>query len=179
MYQQSVDLDYREHDAFNNWGLTLSRIAKTTNPDEADKLLSEAIEKYKVAIKIKPDSCDALYNWADALLMRAQYMSDDEAVQLYAEAFTLFEKTWDIQPSNKENMESWRTMLMRCMSRLDPGGRYERNYIMAKIYAMVGDFDECEKKGVLPTYLDASSDKYFTRVCEESWFKNLRWRDIT
>jgi len=185
LYENSVKLSDQQYDAFNNWGITLCRIAKSANLNEADKLLSEAIEKYKLAIKIKPDFCDALYNWADALVKRAEYMSDDEAVQMYIQAFELFEKRWDIQPSNKKSMEAWRDMFMGCISRLDPDGRYERNYVMAKIYAKVSDFDECkyrllqcEKKGALPTYLDASSDKDFTRICEETWFKNLRWQDI-
>jgi hypothetical protein len=53
-------------------GDQLAEQAKTKDGDEADRLFTEAGEKYRQALSIKPDKHEALYNWGNALLEQAK-----------------------------------------------------------------------------------------------------------
>ncbi len=50
------------HEALYNWGTNLSDQAQTKSGAEADRLFTEAGEKYQQALAIKPDLHEALNN---------------------------------------------------------------------------------------------------------------------
>ena len=56
------------------------------------RLYNEVFEKYRQAIRIKPDYPDAYYNWGTVLTRLAQKKSGIEAEKLYAEAIDKYQQ---------------------------------------------------------------------------------------
>jgi len=63
-------------------------------------LYAKAVEKYKAAIKIKPNDHLVLYNWGNTLFEQAKMKSGSERGQLLAEAVDKFEAALDIKPDD-------------------------------------------------------------------------------
>jgi tetratricopeptide (TPR) repeat protein len=57
----------KNNEAYFNLGKALGNLAKTKTGEEAEKLYSQAIEKYSTAIEIKPNDGDAYFNWENYL----------------------------------------------------------------------------------------------------------------
>ena len=62
-------------------------LAKTKSGNEAEKLYTEAFEKYKLTTTYKKDFHQAYDNWGLALVELAKTKSDNAAEKLYKEAF--------------------------------------------------------------------------------------------
>ena len=77
---------------YSDWGVALGNLAKTKEGKEAEDLYKEAFDKYKQAIKIKPDNHEALYNWGTALGNLAKTKEGKEAEDLYKKAFDKFQQ---------------------------------------------------------------------------------------
>ena len=67
-------------------------MAKTKSGSEAERLYSEAFEKYQCATEYKPDFHGAYYNWGVALSDLAKIKSGSEAEKLYNEAFEKYQQ---------------------------------------------------------------------------------------
>jgi len=92
------------------WGWVLKGLdamdraeADGVSPEEADKLLLEAIACDMKAVNARPAMADAYFNWGYALGARSKLKSGDEAKQLfeearakYAKARTLNSKDWEV-----------------------------------------------------------------------------------
>ncbi|MFP3838545.1 TPR end-of-group domain-containing protein, partial [Prevotella intermedia] len=50
-YHQATQLKPDDHEAYDNWGITLTELAQLKSGSEAEKLYNEAFEKYQQAIK--------------------------------------------------------------------------------------------------------------------------------
>ncbi|HHG84516.1 MAG TPA: hypothetical protein ENJ82_07195 [Bacteroidetes bacterium] len=50
-YEKAIEIKPDVHEAFNNWGISLGRLAGTKEGKAAEALYKEAIEKYKKAIE--------------------------------------------------------------------------------------------------------------------------------
>ncbi|MBI2862687.1 MAG: SIR2 family protein, partial [Chloroflexi bacterium] len=57
--------------------------AETKSGEEADRLFTQAYDKYQQALQIKPDFHEALNNWGTALSDQAKAKSGEEADQLF------------------------------------------------------------------------------------------------
>lgn len=96
----------------------LSEKAKASSPEEADRLLSQAIEKYQAALSIKPNMVQALNNWGNALadLARLKIGEEAKADLLFAEAERKYEAALALKPDMAEALFNWGSAL------LDQGG---------------------------------------------------------
>ena len=92
---------------FYNWGTDLGNLAKTKSGEEADELYTQAFEKFKKAIEIKPDKHEALNNWGNYLGNLAKTKSGEEADELYTQAFEKFKKAIEIKPDLHEALNNW------------------------------------------------------------------------
>lgn len=67
----------------------------------------EAIEEYKAATELKPDSSDAYHNWGVALVELAKTKSGNEAEELYKEAFEKYKLATKYKMDFHEAYYSW------------------------------------------------------------------------
>jgi tetratricopeptide (TPR) repeat protein len=86
-FQAVVEIKPDKHEAYNNWGIALSYLARLKG-DES--LYEQAIQKFQKAIEINPQSDNAYFNLACAyaLMKRAS-----EACQALDKAFSINPKT--------------------------------------------------------------------------------------
>ena len=66
-YQKATEIKPDDHQAYDNWGVTLIELAKIKEGKESESLHNQAFEKYQKATEIKPDDHHAFYNWGTAL----------------------------------------------------------------------------------------------------------------
>ena len=96
---------------YSDWGVALGNLAKTKEGKEAEDLYKEAFDKYKQAIKIKPDNHEAYNNWGTYLGNLAKTKEGKEAEDLYKEAFDKYKQAIKIKPDNHEALYNWGTAL--------------------------------------------------------------------
>ena len=84
-YEVATVLNSKSSAAYNNWGVVLSDLAHSKSGIEAEALYNEVFEKYRQAIRIKPDYHEIYYNWGVALYNLAQTKSGVAAEKLYDE----------------------------------------------------------------------------------------------
>lgn len=97
-------------------GNTLSEKARTQPPEDAERLLLEAEEKYKSALTIKPQMAEALNNWGNALADRARITKGADADALFREAAEKYKAALAARPDMAEALFNWGNTL------LDHGG---------------------------------------------------------
>jgi hypothetical protein len=98
-------------------GNAISDKAKTKTGDEADRLLSEASERYQAALAINPNMHQALNNWGNTIADRARLKKGtalDDA--LFAEAAQKYQAALMIKQDMAEALFNWGNAL------LDQGG---------------------------------------------------------
>jgi cytochrome c-type biogenesis protein CcmH/NrfG len=93
--------------ALNNWGIALSRQAKTKAGEEADRLFEEAGRKYAEALRLKPDYPEALSNWGAALYGQAKTKAGEDADRLFEEAGRKYAEALRLKPDYHEALSNW------------------------------------------------------------------------
>ncbi len=88
-------------------GNVLYKQAETKTGEEADNLFALAGEKYRQAIKIKPDNHEALNNWGAAFSEQAKTKTGDEADSLFALAGEKYRQVLEIKPDKPEALYNW------------------------------------------------------------------------
>jgi len=106
-YSRAVGLKPDLHEAWNNWGIALSGLAKTKQGADADRLFEEAGTKYAQAVKIKPDLHEAWSNWGGALSDWAKTKQGAEADRLFEEAGAKCEQAVRIKPDKYGAWNNW------------------------------------------------------------------------
>ena len=110
-YEAATELNPKDFDAYNNWGVALSDLAESKSGIEAEALYNESIEKYRQAIQIKPDVHEVYYNWGNILSDLAQSKSGIEAEALYNESFEKYRQAIRIKPDVHEAYNNWGNVL--------------------------------------------------------------------
>lgn len=93
--------------ALNNWGLALSREAKTKAGEEADQFFEESARKYAEALSHKPDFYEALSNWGIALSNQAKRKTGEEAERLFEESGRKYADALRLKPDFHEALYNW------------------------------------------------------------------------
>jgi tetratricopeptide (TPR) repeat protein len=106
---ESSSADAKQYYAYflNNCGIDLGNWGGTRKGAEADKIYSEAFEKFKRAWEIKPDDHDVLNNWGIYLDKWAATKGGAKADAIYKEAFEKFKLALDIKPDFHEAWYNW------------------------------------------------------------------------
>ena len=126
-YEVATVLNPRNYEAYNNWGIALSDLAKTKSGIEAEKLYDEAIEKHQKAREYKPDSYAIYNNWGIALSDLAGTKSRIEAEKLYDEAIEKYQKAIEYKPDYHEAYNNWGVALMK-LAETKSGSEAEKVY---------------------------------------------------
>lgn len=126
-YEVATVLNPRNYEAYNNWGIALSDLAKTKSGIEAEKLYDEAIEKHQKAREYKPDSYAIYNNWGIALSDLAGTKSGSEAEKLYDEAIEKYQKAIEYKPDYHEAYNNWGVALMK-LAETKSGSEAEKVY---------------------------------------------------
>ena len=92
---------------FNNWGATIYNLAKAKNNDE--NLYNQAIEKYKIALVLNPESHSIFNNWGTALNNLAKAKNNDE--NLYNQAIEKYKIALVLNPESHSIFNNWGTAL--------------------------------------------------------------------
>jgi Tfp pilus assembly protein PilF len=112
------------------WGDALSGQARMKEGEEADRLFTEACEKYEQALAIKPDMHEALNNWGAALSARAELKEGEEADSLYAQAHEKYAQALVIKPDMHEALNNWGAALS-AQAKLKEGEEADSLYAQA------------------------------------------------
>ena len=112
-YEAATELNPKDSEAYNNWGLALCNLAQKKSGIEAEVLYNESFEKYRQAIRIKRDYHEAYYNWGVALSDLAQSKSGIEAEGLYNESFEKYRQAIRIKRDCHEAYNNWGNALSR------------------------------------------------------------------
>jgi len=99
--------------ALNNWGVTLSRHAETKIGVEKKTLLKKACNKYKQALRIKPDYAEALDNWGAALSDLAVTTRGRGREALLKKAISNHEGALTLKPGYYQALTNWGVTLSR------------------------------------------------------------------
>ena len=106
-YEVATELNPKDFDAYNNWGVALYNLAQTKSGSATEELYEEVVEKYKKATLYKPNNYDAYYNWGNALSRLAQSKSGIEAEVLYNESFEKYRQAIRIKPDYPDAYYNW------------------------------------------------------------------------
>ena len=87
-------------------------MAQQRSAIEAEKLYNEAIEKYREAIKYKPDYYEAFCNWGIALSDLAGTKSGLDAEKLYNEAIEKYREAVNYRPDHYGAYNNWGNALI-------------------------------------------------------------------
>ena len=93
--------------ALYNWGVALAEQARDKEGEEADRLRSQAFEKFEKALAIEPEQHNAFNNWGVALDDQARSKKGKAADKLWSRAYEKFERAHAIQPDNHEVLTNW------------------------------------------------------------------------
>ena len=126
-YKTASELKPEYSEAYNNWGLALSDLAKTKFGNESETLLKEACKKYDKAIQLKLDFYEAYYNWGNTLMDLAKIKTGSEAEKLYNEAFEKFKRATQDKPDFYEAYSNWGLALME-LAKIKFGSEAEELY---------------------------------------------------
>lgn len=105
-YEQVLS-DFQEFDESVAWGWVLKGLdamdrAEASPPEQADRLLLEAIECDRKAVETRPDMAGAYFNWGYALGARSKLKSGNEAKKLFDEARAMYAKARELDPNDYE-----------------------------------------------------------------------------
>ncbi len=93
--------------AYIGQGNEFFKQARTKSGEEADRLFSQAGEKFQQALAIKPDKHESLHNWGVALTNQARTRSGEEADRLFSQAGEKFQQALAIKPDKHESLHNW------------------------------------------------------------------------
>jgi len=96
-----------DHDALNNWGVALGKLADAAEGEERRRLRLEEISKYEAALKVKPDKHEALNNWGSALGQLADAAEGEERRRLRLEQISKYEAALKVKPDKHDALNNW------------------------------------------------------------------------
>ena len=129
--------------------------AKTKSGAEADRLLTEAGEKYRQALALKPDDHQALTNWGTALYDQARTRTGAEADRLLTEAGEKCRKAEELKPGSG-------AYNLACVAGLRGKEEECRHWL-----------GECRRHGKLPKRSHLETDSDLDSVRDKDWFKDI------
>ena len=94
-------------DIYNNWGISLSGLAKIKTGEEAESLLKQSIEKYIKAVEIKPNFPEAYNNWGNRLSDLAKIKTGEEAESLLKQSIEKYSKAIEIKLNFPDAYNNW------------------------------------------------------------------------
>ena len=115
--QMAKDSNFENAVAYNNWGATLSDLAKRKEGAESEVLLRESIEKYEKAVQIKPDYHGAYNNWGIAFCRLAERKEGDKSEVLLRASFEKYEKAVQIEKDYHQAYNNWANALSNLAKR--------------------------------------------------------------
>lgn len=141
----SIELKKVASSVYNDWGVDIGNLAKTKTGLEQGKLYISAIEKFEIAIAIKPNY-DVYYNWGTYLGKCADTKDGDEQELFYNSALEKFEKAVSLKSDFHEAYYNWGIALGKLANK-KTGSEKERLYSSAfekfeKAIAINSDFQE-------------------------------------
>ncbi len=186
-------------EALINLGTVLFRIAQNKEPEEADKLFTEAEEKYQAALSIQPNYPEASNNWGWILMQKAKRLEGKASEAVYKQAADVFKQTVDLNPEMHEAQLNWGVCLMEqaktqkginvhpflvnakkkllAAETLSPGsGAYQLARVMALLANETGCrewLEKCKAQDTLPDRDTWMNEIDFLSVRESKWFKTL------
>jgi tetratricopeptide (TPR) repeat protein len=110
-YKKAIEIKPDNHEAYSNWGVSLSNLALRSEGKQISRLLQESIEKYKKAIEIKPDEHEAYNNWGSTLFELARRSEGEQMTRLFQESFEKYKKATEIKPDKYDAYYNWGTAL--------------------------------------------------------------------
>ena len=106
-YEIAVDFKLDNPEAYNNWGFSLSELAKMPECTDKEKLLQEANEKYASAIEYKPDDHQPYNNWGVSLAYLAKMPECTDKESLLQEANEKYAKAIEYKPDDHQAYYNW------------------------------------------------------------------------
>ena len=100
-YEAALNIQPRNHEALNYWGIALYNLAQLRQDPEG---LKSAIAKYEEALHIKPNMYDAFFNWGLALFELATKQQDPEG---FKKAIAKYKEALYIKPDMHEALKNW------------------------------------------------------------------------
>ena len=105
----------------------MCQLAETKSGNEAEKLYTEAFEKYKLATTYKKDKHEAYYNWGIALVELAETKSGNKAEELYTKAFEKYKLATTYKKDDHEAYYNWGNALSN-LAKTKSGNEAEKLY---------------------------------------------------
>lgn len=126
-YEAATELNPKDFDAYNNWGVILSELAKTKSGSEAEALCKAAFEKYHQATLFKQDYPDAYNNWGLILSVLAETKSGSAAEELYKESCAKYKKSTSYKPDFPGVYYNWGNALYK-LAQIKSGSEAKKLY---------------------------------------------------
>ena len=133
---------------FNNYGLTLSNLAKLTNNEN---LFTQAIKQFEIALEINPNEVDHIENYGTTFLELADLTKNDEFLE---KAYIQYKKVLNHRPDETYNLGCYYSL--------------KQNIEQAKISLL-----NSECSGTLPPYNHLINDIHLNNIRNEEWFIEL------
>ena len=185
-YEAALNIQPRNHEALNYWGIALYNLAQLRQDPEG---LKSAIAKYEEALYIKPDMHDAFFNWGLALFELATKQQDPEG---FKKAIAKYEEALYIKPDMHEALKNCGgTALRMWYSTKNPAYLDQASEVLKKaealkpedcyngacLAAIKGDDAGCEERllrakaaKTLPTRKHLETDKDLDNMRDKLWF---------
>ncbi|HEY6252296.1 MAG TPA: hypothetical protein VI685_20255, partial [Candidatus Angelobacter sp.] len=93
--------------AYAKQGESLIKRAELAASDGSRSLVQQAAERYKVALRVKPESHEILHNWGQALHGLAKTKMEKEADGLFERAREKYEEALKLQPRYEDALTNW------------------------------------------------------------------------
>jgi tetratricopeptide (TPR) repeat protein len=153
-YETAADLNSDLFMVLNNWGATLTVLAKAKPEEseaEADRLFEAACGKFEAVIEAKPDLWEAHISFGAAYAEWAKRKSGDEADALRSQASEKFKVVVDSAPNRFKcfALQNWGTVLLQqAAGRLSTDGPIDRSadpVATNLLNAAVGKFEKAHQ----------------------------------
>ena len=92
---------------YNNWGISLNKLGRASNGEEAITYLKESLEKYKRATSLNPDYAAAYNNWGSSLGILGNLLVGEEAIAYTKEAGKKCEQAISLKPDYSLAYYNW------------------------------------------------------------------------
>ncbi|HYO59854.1 TPR end-of-group domain-containing protein [Archangium sp.] len=111
-------------------GNALTEQAKAKTGAEADRLFTQAGEKYVEALRIKQDKHEALINWGNALAEQAKTKTGVEADRLFTQAGEKYAEALRIKPDKHDALNNW-GLALAAQAKAKTGAEADRLFTQA------------------------------------------------